>query len=163
MNGSEPCERHKTIHDIDFESLLPRMHYIIDIDNTLLKLNSKIVDEETVLFLKKLQDNRVIQKICLVSNIIIPLPSYVHRVESVAHQLDAHFICAYGYHAKPHKQPFERAMRLMNATPLSTVMVGDQISTDIRGGNALGIYTILVEPLGRHAWLTQLRNKIFND
>ncbi|MDR7473582.1 MAG: YqeG family HAD IIIA-type phosphatase [Armatimonadota bacterium] len=51
--------------------------------------------------------------------------------------------------AKPASSMFRRAMEMMGTTPHQTALVGDQLLTDILGGNRLGLFTILVEPLGR--------------
>ena len=38
-----------------------------------------------------------------------------------------------------------------------TCIIGDQIFTDVLGGNRLGLYTILVQPLTNHDfWATKL-------
>jgi hypothetical protein len=38
-------------------------------------------------------------------------------------------------------------MAIMGTRPATTALVGDQLFTDVLGGNLLGMYTILVEPL----------------
>jgi len=43
---------------------------------------------------------------------------------------------------KPDPEPFERAMESLDATPSSTVHVGDSLSTDVAGGNAVGLDTV---------------------
>ncbi|MDD3705135.1 MAG: HAD hydrolase-like protein [Clostridiaceae bacterium] len=48
---------------------------------------------------------------------------------------------------KPSKTAFRRAMKLMNSVPANTAVIGDQIFTDVLGGNRLGLYTILVAPI----------------
>jgi HAD superfamily phosphatase (TIGR01668 family) len=138
---------------------MPRTSYIIDVDNTLLALSSKEVAVSTVQLLMSLKESGVIGEICLVSNLIVPLPRNVRRVKAIAMQLDAYAICAYGIFAKPHRRPFVKALEIMKSSPENTVVIGDQIATDIRGGNALGMYTILVEPLGKDGWFTRLRRR----
>jgi HAD superfamily phosphatase (TIGR01668 family) len=61
---------------------------------------------------------------------------------------------------KPRKSPFRRAMKMLGMTPGETAVVGDQIFTDILGGNRLGLYTILVVPMpGKEYWATELINR----
>ena len=42
---------------------------------------------------------------------------------------------------------FQRAMARMGAAPEETAIVGDQIFTDIWGGNRAGVLTLLVHPI----------------
>ncbi len=48
---------------------------------------------------------------------------------------------------KPRKKPLVRAMRAMGSHKKNTALVGDQLFTDIYGGNRAGLYTILVTPI----------------
>jgi HAD superfamily phosphatase (TIGR01668 family) len=48
---------------------------------------------------------------------------------------------------KPCLGAFKRALILMKTKPEETAVVGDQIFTDIYGGNRLNMLTILVKPL----------------
>jgi predicted HAD superfamily phosphohydrolase YqeG len=52
-----------------------------------------------------------------------------------------------GWALKPVPLGLWRAMAIMGTRRVTTALVGDQLFTDILGGNLLGIYTILVEPL----------------
>ncbi|HBC94015.1 MAG TPA: YqeG family HAD IIIA-type phosphatase, partial [Pelotomaculum sp.] len=58
---------------------------------------------------------------------------------------------------KPLVGPFRRAMGMLGTKPAETALIGDQIFTDIFGGNLCGLYTILVVPLqGKEFWGTRL-------
>ena len=48
---------------------------------------------------------------------------------------------------KPRRRGFLRAMALMEVAPEETAVIGDQVMTDIWGGNRCGLLTILVDPL----------------
>ncbi len=52
--------------------------------------------------------------------------------------------CAPTIIGKPERGMFEAALRQAGAKPAETLMIGDRISTDIVGANALGIQTALV-------------------
>ena len=41
-------------------------------------------------------------------------------------------------------------MALLNLKPHEVAVVGDQLFTDVFGGNRLGIYTILINPISRN-------------
>ncbi|STY43293.1 pyrophosphatase PpaX [Listeria grayi] len=48
---------------------------------------------------------------------------------------------------KPLAGNFKKAMEALDATPEETIMIGDQIMTDIWGGNRQQLYTIFVKPV----------------
>ncbi len=52
-----------------------------------------------------------------------------------------------GHAGKPKTGSFYQAMERMGCTPEQTAIVGDQIFTDILGGNSAGVTTLLVEPI----------------
>ena len=52
-----------------------------------------------------------------------------------------------GTAAKPWPGGFRRAAFEMNLEPACVGMVGDQVFTDVLGGNLAGLYTILVKPI----------------
>ncbi len=66
------------------------------------------------------------------------------RVETFAQALDVPFSTWSG---KPKKKGYRRALARMDCTPAETVMVGDQIFTDIWGGRRMGITPLLVAPV----------------
>lgn len=52
-----------------------------------------------------------------------------------------------GHAGKPKSGGFRRAMARMDVRPEETAIVGDQIFTDIWGGNNAGVLTLLVHPI----------------
>ena len=66
------------------------------------------------------------------------------RVQQFAEELGVPF---QGWSGKPRRGGFVKALAHMNRTPQETVMVGDQIFTDILGANRSGIVPILVSPI----------------
>ena len=52
-----------------------------------------------------------------------------------------------GHAGKPKAGSFFKAMERMGVSPAQTAIVGDQIFTDILGGNRAGVTTILVRPI----------------
>lgn len=67
-----------------------------------------------------------------------------HRASRFAQALGVPFIGSAG---KPRTPSFFRAMEKMGCTPAETAIVGDQIFTDIWGGNRAGVATLLVKPI----------------
>ena len=51
---------------------------------------------------------------------------------------------------KPSVKGYERAMELMGCDRTNTIFVGDQLFTDVYGGNRTGIPTYLVKPIAKH-------------
>ena len=48
---------------------------------------------------------------------------------------------------KPFTFAFKRALKHIDGNEENTIMIGDQVFTDIWGGNLIGLYTILVNPI----------------
>ena len=56
-----------------------------------------------------------------------------------------------GLASKPLPRAFRRAARRLDLAPQQIAMVGDQLFTDVLGGNLAGMFTIMVQPLGGKA------------
>lgn len=113
---------------------------ILDLDNTLVRWQQEEMDEAVMVWLKSLQEAQF--RLCILSNSILS-----RRSERIAARLG----CDYVRQArKPSRQGFQRAMALMGTTPDTTAIVGDQMFTDIWGGNRCGLYTIMVLPIHHH-------------
>jgi hypothetical protein len=82
---------------------------------------------------------------CIVSN------NFSLRVRQVGELLGLPVV---GWAVKPVPVGFWRAMSIMGTTPATTALVGDQLFTDVLGGNLVGMYTILVEPLSTEEFPT---------
>lgn len=120
---------------------------ILDLDNTLTRWRSLEVSPEVVTWIRNLHKLDI--RACLLSNAVS-----IRRVEPVAELLGLPWITRA---AKPFAHGFRRAMRILQTTPDTTAIIGDQLFTDILGGNRLGLYTVLVEPTDpREAWTTSL-------
>lgn len=145
-----PKERHESIISVDFDALADRgiRNHIVDVDNTIALRNAMTVSAEVYKVLDGAIRRGSIKELCLLSNVGVPGNGRVARVREMAESLGAHFFCAMWPHIKPRPRPINRAMEKMGAVPSNTTIIGDQLFTDVRGGNALGLYTIWVDPLG---------------
>jgi putative hydrolase of the HAD superfamily len=56
---------------------------------------------------------------------------------------------------KPDERIFQHAMNLLNAKPHTSVMIGDNPKTDIRGAEAAGMKAIFYNPTGKRKSVTQ--------
>lgn len=152
------CPDHycRGIQDLDFAHLarLGRVHVCLDLDNTLALRDSWEPAAGVVEALQRARAEGHVRDFCLVSNVIWGRRRLA-RLEHFARVLDIpHFFPAMLWYRKPSPRPFREAMKLMGATPETTAIVGDQIFTDIAGGKRLGLYTVLVQPLGPDHWTT---------
>ena len=109
---------------------------LFDIDNTLVAHDIPAPTPEVLNFFKKFTEEGI--KIALLSN------NSKERVDKFCSDLD--IICLFRAW-KPLKKGFRQILRQLGSTPESTVVAGDQLFTDIWGGNRLGCYTVLVTPI----------------
>lgn len=113
---------------------------ILDLDNTLVLWRKEEIKEEIVAWVESIQAAGI--KLCILSNAI-----WSRRSERIAER----FGCPNVRKArKPRRNGFHRAMAAMGTTPATTAIVGDQMFTDILGGNRTGIYTIMVKQMHHH-------------
>lgn len=133
-----------TIYELDTASL--KAHginaIIVDIDNTLVSWNTKEPDDKVYELVYRLGTEEF--KICILSN------GTRKRVEEFNKCLKLPAV----YKAiKPSKTAFIKAMKLMNSAPANTAVIGDQLFTDVLGGNRLGLFTVLVAPISEKEFI----------
>ncbi len=109
---------------------------LLDLDNTLVPYGAAAPPEEVLAWVERAKAAGM--PMVLVTNNRSP------RSRALAESLGLPI--AQGW-VKPSASMFRRAMETMGTTPDQTALVGDQLLTDILGGNRLGLFTILVEPL----------------
>lgn len=120
---------------------------ILDLDNTLTAWRSVTIATEVELWIGRLRSAGLVA--CVVSN-----AATAGRVRPVADRLGLPWVTRA---AKPFARGFHRGMHLMGTTIENTAVIGDQLFTDILGGNRLGLFTILVDPVStREALITKL-------
>ena len=109
---------------------------IVDLDNTLIAWGRKEIDSKINDWIKEAK--RLKLKFCIVSNT---------RSKRVAQFAEIFKIPYSSNSFKPFNSPFNKAIEVLNTAPSETVVIGDQIFTDIWGGNRLKLLTILVVPI----------------
>lgn len=120
---------------------------ILDIDNTLVPSNMKEADENAVSWIERVKSEGF--KVCIVSN------ASKKRVIKFNEKLK---LFAFYRASKPGSKSFMKAVRLMNIKPEETAVVGDQIFTDVYGGNRLDMHTILVKPIDTiEPWFVKIK------
>ncbi|MDQ2086813.1 YqeG family HAD IIIA-type phosphatase [Herbivorax sp. ANBcel31] len=109
---------------------------ILDIDNTLVPDYIEEAGVDIIDWLDKVK--KMGFKVCIVSN------ASQKRVLKFNEKLG---VDAISRASKPRKKPFLKAVKLMGIRPGQIAVIGDQVFTDIYGGNKLNMFTILVTPI----------------
>ncbi|MFC4776741.1 YqeG family HAD IIIA-type phosphatase [Paenibacillus sp. GCM10023252] len=133
-----PHMRVNTVYDIDLSELHARgiRGIITDLDNTLVGAKEALATPELVQWLDVVRDFGL--KVVIVSN------NNQTRVSKFAAPLNIPFIHAA---RKPANKSFRKALGVLELPAEHTVVIGDQMLTDVLGGNRMGLYTILVLPI----------------
>lgn len=120
---------------------------IFDIDNTLVPYDVLDPTAEIIDFFEMLKEKGF--KVCLMSN------NTEDRVMRFNEGLKVFAIHKSG---KPRTKSFKRALELMALPREQVAIVGDQIFTDVYGGNLMGVHTILVKPVSdKDEWITKIK------
>ncbi|NMC26961.1 MAG: YqeG family HAD IIIA-type phosphatase [Syntrophomonadaceae bacterium] len=123
--------------------------FIFDLDNTITEWNSHHIDDQMEAWFVRLLAQGF--QACILSN------NGERRIKSVADRLGIPFIHRA---AKPRRRAFRRALYIMGVTASQTAVVGDQVFTDILGGNRAGLYTILVKPIASREFIGTKINRL---
>jgi len=110
---------------------------LADLDNTLVPYGVPLPDEKVKAWRDELERHGV--TLFILSN-----NRHENRPRVFAEGLDVPFI---GHAGKPKTPSFCKAMEQMGVTREQTAIIGDQIFTDVLGGNRAGVSTILVKPI----------------
>ena len=123
---------------------------ILDVDNTLIDYY-KNLSEETINWAQDLKNSGI--KLYILSNSNKKL-----KVAEVAKKLNVPF----KYFAKkPLKFGFKKVQKELQEKPENIATVGDQLFTDVIGGNRCKMFTILVEPINKKdIWITMWKRPI---
>ena len=134
-----------TVYDIDLEALKAQgiKGIITDLDNTLVRWDEPDATPKLMHWLDHVRDSCGI-KVCIVSN------NNGQRVERFAKPLNIPFIAKA---RKPKNAPFIKGLQVLGTKREETVVIGDQLFTDVLGGNRMGLYTILVVPVGEKEFI----------
>lgn len=137
LNKLLPSLQLNSIYELDLQKLKKRgiKGIITDLDNTLIDWNRPDATPELLDWFKKLDDEGF--RIIVVSN---------NNDERVRIFADPHGISYIPAARKPGKNAFRVALQKLKLPAHEVVVIGDQLFTDILGGNRLGLFTILVIP-----------------
>lgn len=133
-----PDEYVKSIFEIQPKDLIEKgiKGIITDLDNTLVAWNEAHANDRVHQWFKDMEDHGI--AVTIISN------NKKDRVELFSTPLKRPFV----YQAKkPLKRSFVKAAKMMNLERNEVVVIGDQVMTDVLGGNRAGFPTILVVPI----------------
>lgn len=147
----------KKIEEITIEILIKNKIklLILDVDNTLIDYN-KNLSESIVEWTKQMKGQGI--KLYILSN-----TNDRKKVEEVSKKIDVKYK---HFGMKPLKKGFKEIEKETQIKSQNIAVVGDQIFTDILGGNRSKMFTILVEPINKEkdywytAWKRPIENKI---
>lgn len=142
----------KSIYTINYDSLFLRgiKCLLIDLDNTVVPVSIKSPNKK----IKELFDDLKMRgfKVIIFSN------SSKSRIKPFKDALDVD-CCAKA--RKPFQKKYLKIMEEYQFSQEEVACIGDQLITDIQGGNKAGITTILVNPIGTREYLGTKINRIF--
>ena len=128
------------IQDITIQFLIKNKikALILDVDNTLIDKQENL-SEDVIKWVKEIKGQGV--KMHILSN-----TNRKSKVERVANTLQLNYEY---FGMKPLKIGFNKVRKTLNEDSSRIAVVGDQIFTDIIGGNRAGMFTILLEPISK--------------
>lgn len=133
-----PNEHVKRIFDIKPAFLKQKgiKGIITDLDNTLVAWDVKDATPEVIQWFKLMKEHDI--KVTIISN------NKQERVKIFSEPLGTPFV----YSArKPLSRAFKTVAKQMGLKKEEVLVIGDQVLTDVLGGNIAGFYTILVIPI----------------
>ena len=152
MSLFRPSMQVNRIYDIDLVALKKQgiRGLVFDLDNTLTPWHNYAPDQKLIDWFAGIRDAGL--KFCILSN------SAQAKVEELCPWLDG--VPVIGSAAKPGRGGFARACKMLQLQPAELAMVGDQLVTDMLGGNRAGYYTILTQPISdKEFWGTKHFNR----
>ena len=138
MEKYVPKMYQKSVLDIDYDKLkeIGIKCLLFDLDNTLVPLNVKEPNDKLKEFIDGLKKDF---KIIILSN-----NNNIKKLSITSTALDIDFV---KFALKPFNKGFKMVEDKYNFDKKEMCIIGDQIMTDVLGGNKYGIYTVLIDPL----------------
>jgi uncharacterized protein len=147
-----PDQHVKSIFEIQPESLKEKgvKGIITDLDNTLVEWDRPLATPKLIEWFENMRKHEIL--VTIVSN------NNERRVRAFSDPLKIPFI----FQArKPMTRAFNKALNQMGLRKEETVVIGDQLLTDVLGGNRSGFHTILVVPVAQtDGFVTRFNRKV---
>ena len=120
---------------------------MLDFDNTIVPYTTDTPTPLMAAWLKWMTDCDMY--VCVVSN------SKNDRVQKFCKDHGLHCITRA---KKPFRDGIRRCLRKFSCKPEQAILIGDQIYTDVLGGNCCGVKTVLVRSIHNHNFWLKLRH-----
>lgn len=132
-----PSMYKKDIFDINYKLLKEKgiRCIIFDLDNTLLIFDEEKVSKKTIELIKVLKKD---------FDIIVMSNNFKRRISSICDCLDTNFV---SFALKPLSKGFNEVKKRYKYENHEICIIGDQLISDVLGGNRANIMTILVDPI----------------
>jgi len=147
----------KNIFDIDYKLLKSKgiKCIIFDLDNTLLVFSDNIIPTKTLRLIKELKKD---------FDVVVMSNNFKSRISNLCKVLEVDFV---SFSIKPLSLGFNKVKKKFKHEDEEFCIVGDQLMSDILGGNKVNFMTILVDPLSdKDLKITKinriLEKKVFN-
>lgn len=147
-----PDQHVKSVFDISPQKLKSRgiKAIITDLDNTLVEWDRPNATPKLIKWFEDMKKNNIM--ITIVSN---------NNEERVKAFSEPHGIPYIFQARKPMGRAFRKALTQMDVKKEEVVVIGDQLLTDVFGGNRSGIHTILVVPVAKtDGFITKFNRQI---
>lgn len=134
-----PDFQYETLQDIPVEMLRKNgiTGLLLDLDNTVAPWNDNTLTAEVRDWFAQIKEAGIVA--CIVSNNRQP-----DRVAAVADVLEILYVYKA---AKPSRKAFQKGVETLEKESKEVAVIGDQLFTDVLGGNRAGLKTILVTPI----------------
>ena len=147
-----PDYYYDSVFQIPYEKLWEKniRGLIFDLDNTLTPFHEKLPPAKIVALMRRLE--KMGFEICLLTN------NTTRRLNGFNEEMNLKGI-ANGL--KPFTRGIKQAMEIMGTSKKQTVIIGDQLLSDVWGGKNAGITTILVAPITeKDFWFVKIKRII---
>lgn len=125
---------------------------LLDVDNTMSTHHGTVLTEGLMEWIDKMKQSGI--KLMVLSN------SKRKRIEPFADRIGLPFI---SLGCKPLPTGYLRGVKKLGKKRKNVAIVGDQIFTDVLGGNTVGVKTILLTPIKlEDGWSFKIRRKLEN-
>lgn len=140
-----PDETVSSVVDISPEHLQAKniRALLLDLDNTITPWKSYEVPQPIRVWLQSLKEAGI--HMCFVSN-----TRRIKRLKWLSAHLEIPYVLG---PMKPRRGLLIRALNHLNVEPEHAAIIGDQMFTDVWGGNRMQIYTIWVQPLNSREFI----------
>lgn len=146
-----PNQYAQSIYEIDYDILKKKKikGVITDLDNTLVGWDEAEPTPRVKEWFNILNDYNI--QVTIVSN------NKEERVKSFCRSLNVDYIFKA---RKPLRKSLLKAIAQMSLKPEEVIVIGDQMLTDVFGGNRAGLYTIMVVPVKQSDGLATKFNRL---